>query len=120
MSRLLVHIATGPEHPTRTTLGLLVARTALAAGHDVDLFLAGDAVGLLRPATLDAAMGIGTGSAREHVDALVAGGARFFASGKSSQARAVTPEAVGDLAVEFAPPDVLVRLTFEADRVLSY
>jgi uncharacterized protein len=120
MSRLLVHIATGPENPTRAALGLLVARTALAEGHAVDLFLAGDAVALLRPATLDAATGIGTGAAREHVDALVAGGARLFASGKSSQARAVTPEAVAGLQVEFAPPEVLVRLTFEADRVLTY
>lgn len=120
MSRLLVHLATGPENATRATLALLVARTALAAGHEVDLFLAGDAVGLLRPSTLDAAQGIGTGGAREHVDALAAGGARFFASGKSSQARAVGPESVGEVAVEFVPPDVLVRLTFEADRVLSY
>jgi uncharacterized protein len=120
MSRLLVHITTGPENATRAALGLLVARTALAAGHDVDLFLAGDAVALLRPATLDAGVGIGTGSMREHVDALAAGGARFFASGQSSKARGLAPDQVGGVAVEFAPPDVLVRLAFEADRVLSY
>jgi len=120
MARLLVHIATGPENVTRAALGLLVARTALAGGHQVDLFLAGDGVGLLRPATLDAGAGIGTGSMREHVNALVAGGARFFASGQSSKARGLAPDQVGDVAVEFAPPDVLVRLTFEADRVLSY
>ena len=120
MSRLLVHIVTGPENPTRAALGLLVARTALTAGHDVDLFFAGDAVGILRPATLDAGNGIGTGSMREHVDALTAGGARFFASGMSSKARGLGPDGVGEVAVEFAPPDVLVRLTFEADRVLAY
>jgi predicted peroxiredoxin len=120
MSRLLVHIATGPENVTRAALGLLVARTALGAGHDVDLFLAADAVGLLRPATLDAGAGIGTGSMREHVDALKAGGARFYASGQSSKARGLGPDQVGEVPIEFAPPDVLVRLTFEADRVLSY
>lgn len=32
MARLLVHIATGPENPTRAALGFLVAKTALAAG----------------------------------------------------------------------------------------
>ncbi len=120
MGRLLVHIATGPENPTRAALGLLVARTALTAGHQVDLFLAGDAVGLLRPATLDVASGIGTGSMREHVAALVAGGATFHASGMSSRARDLGPDQVGDVAVDFATPDVLVRLTFEADRVLTY
>ena len=76
MSRLLVHIASGPENPTRAALALLVARTALDGGHAVDLFLAGDGVGILRPATLDAGAGIGTGSFRDHVAELVAVGAR--------------------------------------------
>ena len=53
-------------------------------------------------------------------DVLASGGARLYASGMSSKARGITPDAVGGLAVEFAPPDVLVRLTFEADRVLTY
>lgn len=120
MSRLLVHIVTGPENPTRSALGLLVARTALEQGHEVDVFLAGDAVGVLRPATLDAGHGIGTGSMREHVDALVAGGARIHASGQSSKARGLTADGVGTTPVLFAKPDVLIRLTFEADRVLCY
>lgn len=120
MSRLLVHIATGPEDPTRVALGLLVARSALEAGHDVDLFIAGDGVAVLRPETLDAGHGIGTGSLREHVDALVAGGARLYASGMSSKARGLTPESLGGLAVTMAPPTRLVELAFQADRVITY
>jgi predicted peroxiredoxin len=120
MARLLIHIATGPENPTRAALGLLVARTALETGHAVDLFIAGDGVALLRPETLDAGRGIGTGSLREHVDALVAGGATFYASGLSSKARGLAVEALGGLAVTMAPPAVLVDLTLAADRVLSY
>lgn len=120
MSRLLVHIATGPENATRAALAFLVARTAIEGGHTVDLFIAGDAVGLLRPATLDAGVGIGTGSMREHVDALVAGGATFYASGQSSKARGLGPDHVGDVPVQFSPPDVLVRLLFAADRTLTY
>ena len=73
MSRILIHLVTGPENPTRAALALLVGRTAMDAGHDVDLFIAGDGVANLRPETLDAGHGIGTGSLREHVDALVAG-----------------------------------------------
>jgi len=73
MSRLLVQIVTGPEIPTRVALGLLVAKKALAEGHDVDVFFAGDGVNVLRPETIDAGHGVGTGAFREHVDDLVAG-----------------------------------------------
>ncbi len=120
MPRLLVHLTSGPEHPTRAALALLVAKTALAQGHDVDVFLAGDAVSLLRPVTLDAVQGVGTGSLREHFDALSQGGARFYGSGMSSKARGVDASAVGGADVELVPPERLVELIFAADRVVSY
>jgi predicted peroxiredoxin len=120
VSRLLVQLSSGPEHPTRAALALLVARAAQESGHDVDVFLAGDAVGLLRDATMDAVQGVGTGSLREHFDALNGGGARWFASGMSSRARAVDADAIGDKSVEFVPPTRMVELAFEADRILSF
>jgi len=120
MARLLIHIATGPENPTRAALGLLVARTALEAGHEIDVFIAGDGVAILRPETLDAGQGIGTGSLREHVDALVAGGARFYVSGLSSKARGLTAESLGATPATMAPPARLVELILEADRVVTY
>ena len=62
MSRLLVHIATGPQNPTRAALGLLIARTAAEAGHEVDLFIGGVGVGILRPESPELGAGIGPGS----------------------------------------------------------
>jgi predicted peroxiredoxin len=120
VGRLFVNLTTGPENPTRAALALLVARAAIKGGHQVDVFFGGDAVSLLRPATIDALHGVGTGSLREHVDALTAGGARFFASAMSSKARAVDADGVGGTAVEFVLPDRVVELVFEADRVLSF
>ena len=119
MGHLLINIATGPENPTRAALGCLVARQALAAGHAVDVFFAGDGVDFLRPETAEMAQGIGTGRVAEHVAALVAGGARLFASGMSSKARGIDAATVGP-AVSFAPPERLVELAFEAERVLVY
>ena len=48
MSSLLVHITCGPENPTKATLAFFVAAAAVEAGHEVHVFLAGDAVQLLR------------------------------------------------------------------------
>ncbi len=120
MSKLLVHLVSGPEHPTRAALAFLVARTAAENGHEVSMFLAGDGVAYLRDVTMDAAQGIGTGSVREHYAALVEVGARIYASGMSSKTRGVDAAAVGDKTVEFAPPDRLVELVMAADRVVTY
>jgi len=120
MATMLVHVTHGPEAPTRAALAFLVARTALEEGHEVTLFLAGDAVGLLRDATLDSLVGVGTGSLREHYEAIVAGGGRFVLSGLSSKARALGEQDLAGKPAELAPPTALVRLVVEHDRVLTY
>jgi uncharacterized protein len=116
MSKLLINLTHGPESPTRAALGFLVGRAAVEDGHDVSLFLAGDAVQLLREPTLDGLVGLGTGSLRESYDAIVQGGGRFYVSGMSSKARGFEPDGVAEPAM----PNRLVQLALEADRVLTY
>lgn len=120
MGKMLVHITKGPEDPTRAALGFLVAKAAVGEGHEVSLFLAADAVQLLREPVLDSLNGLGTGSLRESYDAIVAGGGRFYLSGMSSKARGLSQDDLGDKPAEMAMPDVLVRLSFESDVVLTY
>jgi predicted peroxiredoxin len=120
MGKLLIHITSGPEAPTRAALGMLVARAGIAEGHEVSIFLAGDAVQLIRDAVLDALTGLGTGSLRESFDAIVSGGGRLFVSGMSSKARGVTEDDLEGKPAEFAMPNRLVQLAFEADRTLTY
>jgi predicted peroxiredoxin len=64
MATILINITHGPEAPTRAALGFLVGRAAVEDGHEVALFLAGDAVQLLRESVLDSLVGLGTGSLR--------------------------------------------------------
>ena len=56
---------------------MLVARAAIDEGHEVSVFLAGDAVQLIRGAVLNSVVGLGTGSLLESFDAIAAGGGRF-------------------------------------------
>ena len=118
MPKLLVHLTHGPEAPTRAALAFLVAKAAVEEGHEVTLFLAGDSVQLLREPVLDSLQGLGTGSLREHFDAL-AGKAEIYASGMSSKARGLGADGV-PRGVEMVTPNRLVQLAFEADRVLTY
>ncbi len=117
---ILIHMTSGPESPTRAALGFLVAKAAIEDGHEVVLFLAGDSVQLLRDSVLDSLVGLGTGSLRESYDAVVASGARIYASGMSSKARGVAEPDLDGKPVELAMPNKLVQLALECDRVLTY
>jgi predicted peroxiredoxin len=118
--RILVHLTSGPENPTRAALAFLVARTAVEQGHSVSLFLAGDAVQVLRDAALDNLTGLGTGRLREHFDVIAKGGGRFYLSGMSSNARGMTATELHGKPAELAPPTILLKLALEHDRMFTY
>lgn len=118
--KILFHIAHGPESPTRAALAFHVAKAALDEGHQATVFLAGDAVPLMREGTLDQLVGLGTGKLRELYDALAVGGATFYLSAGSSQARGLTQADLGGKKVQFGGPKDLVRLSVEHDRMFTY
>jgi uncharacterized protein len=120
MAHLLVHCTTGPEHPTRAALAFRVARMALEQGHSVEMFLAGDAVQLVRAATLDSVVGVGTGPLAEHHAAVVQGGARIYASTFSSAARGLNEQEASAAGVELVDPSRLIELIMGADRTVTY
>lgn len=118
--QFLVHIHSGPDSPTKATLGFLVALTAQNEGHGVNLFLAGDGAALITDDALASVEGVGTGKLQEHFDALIKGGARIYISGMSAKARDIAEEELEGKAAEFAMPARLVQLAADADVVLAY
>ena len=118
--KILIHITHGPEHPTRAALGFLIAKTAIEEDHKVSLFLAGDAVQLMRDAVLDNLTGLGTGKLREHYDAIVKGGGKFYLSGMSSKSRGLTEADLKGKPAVLSPPNVLLKLSLESDRMFTY
>jgi predicted peroxiredoxin len=117
---ILVHVTHGPEHPTRAALAFAVAAAAVDQGHRVSIFMAGDAVQLIRDGVLDNLQGLGTGSLRGAFDSIVAGGARFYLSGGSSAARGVSEQDLAGKPARFAGPPQLVTLSLEHDRMFIY
>ncbi len=118
--KILIHVTQGPENPTKAALAFLVAKTAADEGHTVSLFLAGDAVQLIRKDVLDNLAGLGTGKLREHYDAIVKAGGKFYLSGMSSKARGVTEADLKESQGQFAMPNVLLQLAIENDRMFTY
>lgn len=120
MAKILVHITHGPEHPTRAALGFIVAKAAVEEGHSVTLFLAGDAVQLMRDGVLDNLTGLGTGKLRESYDAVVSSGAKIYLSGMSAKSRGLSETETSGKPVEFAMPNKLIQLAIEHDRMFTY
>ena len=118
--KILVHITQGPDDPTRAALAFLVAKSVIDEGHSVVIFLAGDGVTLFRSDVMDNLTGLGTGKLKEHYEAIVKGGGRFYLSGMSSKARGITEDVLKGKPAEFAMPTVLVKLSVECDRVFVY
>ena len=116
----LFHVTTGSDNPTKAALSFLVAKTALEEGHRVSIFLAGDAVLLLRDEVLGKVTGVGTGNLADHYKVIVERGAKFHLSGNSCKARGLTAEELAGKPAAFALPNVLVGLAAEADRVFTY
>ena len=120
MAKILVHITCGPEHPSKAALGFHVAKAAVAEGHTVTVFMAGDGVQLMRDGVIDHLSGLGTGNLRELYDAVVSGGAKIYLSGMSAKTRGLGEDALQGKSYEFGGPADLVRLSLEHDRMFSY
>lgn len=118
--KFVIHLTTGQDNPTKAALSFLVAKTALEEGHQVTLFLAGDAVLLLKDDIMNSITGLGTGKLSDHYKVIVEKGGKFFLSGNSSKARNLTEEDIKGKPATFALPNVLVKLVAESDKVLTY
>lgn len=120
MAKVLIHLTTGLENPTKAALAFLIAKTGLEEGHTVTMFLAGDAVTLLRTESVESVVGIGTGALSAHVAAIKASPAEVYYSGLSAKARGVTHDQLALDKAQPAQPAKLLELAAEADFVLNY
>lgn len=120
MANILVHIHSGPELKNKLTLGLLVAKTAVAEGHKVKLFMAADAVHALNCKSKGEIVGQGTGDVKLHLDELAAADVEIMVSGMSAKARGYDDTLLEGLNASFAMPDKLIVSSLDADTVLCY
>ena len=120
MSKIVVHIHSGPDLANKATLGLLVAVTAVDKGGDVTLFLAADGVHLLGCSEREKVVGLGTGDLKDHLDKLKSENTKIFVSGMSAKARGYDETLLNGYNASFAMPDALLECSLEADTVLCY
>ena len=120
MSKILIHIHSGPDLKNKATLGMLVALTAYKKGDEVNMFLAADGTHLLNVKNEGEVVGQGTGDLKIHLDDLKANNIKLFVSGMSAKARGYDDSLLNGFNAEFSMPDILLELSKESDVVLCY
>ena len=120
MSKVLIHIHSGPDLKNKATLGMLVALTAFKKGDDVNIFLGADGTHLLNIKTVGEVVGQGTGDLKNHLDELKQNNIKLYVSGMSAKARGYNESLLNDFNAEFSMPDKLIELSIESDTVLCY
>lgn len=65
MSRILIKSAWGSDDPTKACFAFIHANMLAEAGHEVQIFLLGEAVGLMRAPLLEAVVPVGWPPLRE-------------------------------------------------------
>ena len=120
MSKVLIHIHSGPDLKNKATLGMLVAFTAFKKGDEVKIFLAADGTHLLNIKSEGEVVGQGTGDLKNHLDELKKNNIKLYVSGMSAKARGYDESLLNGFNAEFSLPDKLLALSIESDTVLCY
>ena len=120
MSKVLIHIHSGPDLKNKATLGMLVALTALKKSYEVNIFLAADGTHLLNIKSEGEVVGQGTGDLKNHLDELKKNNIKLYVSGMSAKARGYDESLLNGFNAEFSMPDKLLALSIESDTVLCY
>ena len=122
-SRKKLHImmksAWGTDDETRATFVFNHGLALANAGHEVQVFLLGDATVLVRKAVVDSVVPIGWPPLKETFDKLVAAKIPVFACGACCRARGVTEADVSQWGFKFGNPTIFVGMVEWADRIIA-
>jgi predicted peroxiredoxin len=119
MTKILYLGTSGSDNPTRAGLPFNFAMGALDAGHQPEIFLAGEAVYLMKSVIADSVMPIAMAPLKEMLDEVLAQRVPIFVWGKCSVARGVTEDDLKGKNAQFANPKLLAEKVVAADKVVS-
>ena len=118
--KLFVQSIQGPENAVNGVFPIMIASQAAEAGHEVSIFLAGNAVSLMKTEIVDNMSAIGIGKLSDHIKVLKDKGVTIHLSAGSCKVRGITEDDIKDKNVVMSGPPGLLKLVEEAEKVLSY
>jgi len=117
--KIMMKSAWGSDDPTKAAIPFSHGLALTEAGHEVQIFLLGEAVVLMRKAVATAVTPVGWPPVGETLDKLAAKHVQIYACGACSRARGVTEADLSNYGAKFGNPTIFVSLVEWADHVIT-
>jgi uncharacterized protein involved in oxidation of intracellular sulfur len=117
--KILMKSAWGSDDPTKAAFPFLHGDALSDAGHDVQIFLLGEAVSLMRKSVANAVVPVGWPPLAEVLGKLVTKKIPIYACGACARARGVTEADLAEYGAKFGNPKIFVSLVEWADRIIT-
>jgi predicted peroxiredoxin len=117
--KIMMKSAWGSDDPTKAAFPFLHGLALAEGGHEVQIFLLGEAVGLMRKTLANAVTPVGWPPVGETLDKVAAKHIQIYACGACSRARGVTETDLSNYGAKFGNPTIFVSLVEWADRVIT-
>jgi predicted peroxiredoxin len=117
--KIMMKSAWGSDDPSRASFPFAHGLALADAGHEVQIFLIGEATYLMRKVTANAVMPVGWPPLSEMLDKVVAKHIPIFSCGVCSRARGVTEADLNQWGAKFGSPAIFVSLVEWADRIIT-
>src|SRR6266513_3703807 len=117
--KIFIKSAWGSDDPTKAAFPFLHGDALSEAGHEVQIFLLGEAVSLMRKSVANAVVPVGWPPLAEVLAKLVAKKIPIYACGACSRARGVTETDLAEFGAKCGNPKIFVSLIEWADKVIT-
>ena len=117
--KIMMKSAWGSDDPTKAAFPFSHGLALSEAGHEVQIYLLGEAVSLMRKAVANSVTPVGWPPIVEPLAKVAAKKVPIYACGACSRARGVTEEDLANFGARFGNPAIFVSLVEWADRVIT-
>jgi len=117
--KILMKSAWGSDDPTKAAFPFLHGAALSEAGHEVQIFLLGEAVSLMRKSVAKAVVPVGWPPLAEVLSKIAARKIPIYACGAFSRARGITEADLAEYGAKFGNPKISVSLVEWADTNIT-
>lgn len=117
--KIFIKSAWGSDDPTKASFPFLHGNALAEAGHEVQIFLLGEGVGLMRDSTLNAITPVGWPPLSEILPKVLANKIQLYACGACCKARGIVATDLENKNAKFGNPQIFVGLTEWCDKIIT-